>query len=97
MKHLLRIKDLTKKDFDTIINGAMACKTKVPSSSTIKGKHAVSFFSKSSSRTKSSWEVACFNLGMESSYNDAASSQLGHKESIKDSARVFSQFYDIMG
>jgi ornithine carbamoyltransferase len=34
---------------------------------------------------------------MFNSFNDAASSQLGKKESIKDSAHVFSQFYDVMG
>jgi ornithine carbamoyltransferase len=34
---------------------------------------------------------------MQSSFNDASSSQLGKKESIRDSAKVFSQYYDIIG
>jgi ornithine carbamoyltransferase len=36
-------------------------------------------------------------MGMGSSYNDANSSQLGIKESIQDSAEVFSRFYDVIG
>jgi ornithine carbamoyltransferase len=99
-KHLLRIRDLTPQELSSLVLDAykikMANSKKIATTMTV-GKKAVSFFSKSSSRTKSSWEVACSNLGIFSSFNNATDSQLGNKESIADSAKVFSQYYDIAG
>ncbi|GMO14543.1 MAG: ornithine carbamoyltransferase [Mycoplasmoidaceae bacterium] len=98
-KSILRIRDLNAKEIMELVDSTIAIK-KAPANKVYpntKGKKAVCFFSKSSSRTKSSWEVGTYELGMQSSFNDASSSQLGKKESFEDSGQVFSQYYDIIG
>jgi ornithine carbamoyltransferase len=97
-KHFLRIRDFSAQEIGFLVDQAIAIKENNYGNfpNTIK-KHAVCFFSLSSSRTKSAWEVASFECGMMNSYNDANSSQLGKKESIYDSAKVFSEFYDVIG
>ena len=61
---------------------------------TLKGKNVALIFEKTSTRTRSSFEVACHDLGMGSTYLDPASSQIGKKESIADTARVLSGIFD---
>lgn len=51
-------------------------------------------FEKSSTRTRCAFEVAAFHQGAFTTYLDPASSQMGHKESIADTARVLSRMYD---
>lgn len=58
------------------------------------GKNIVLLFEKTSTRTRCSFEVAAYDLGMGVTYLDPASSQMGNKESISDTARVLSRFYD---
>ena len=51
-------------------------------------------FEKSSTRTRCAFEVAAFQQGAFTTYLDPSSSQMGHKESIADTARVLSTMYD---
>ena len=58
------------------------------------GKNIVLLFEKTSTRTRCSFEVGAYDLGMNVTYLDSAGSQVSKKESIADSARVLSRFYD---
>ena len=60
----------------------------------LRGKNIVLLFEKTSTRTRCSFEVAGHDLGMGVTYLDAAGSQVGKKESIKDTARVLGRMYD---
>ena len=57
-------------------------------------KNIAIIFEKTSTRTRCSFEVAGYDLGMNVTYLDPSGSQLGHKESIADTARVLSRIYD---
>jgi ornithine carbamoyltransferase len=58
------------------------------------GKEIALIFEKSSTRTRSSFEVAAFDQGAHVTYLDPSGSQLGHKESIADTAAVLGRMYD---
>jgi ornithine carbamoyltransferase len=60
----------------------------------LEGKNIVLLFEKTSTRTRCSFEVAGLDLGMGVTYLDAASSQMGKKESIEDTAKVLGRLYD---
>ncbi|MCR5719823.1 MAG: ornithine carbamoyltransferase, partial [Lachnospiraceae bacterium] len=60
----------------------------------LRGKNVALIFEKTSTRTRCSFEVAANDLGMGSTYLDPSVSQIGKKESIKDTARVLSGMYD---
>ncbi|UTC81960.1 ornithine carbamoyltransferase [Treponema denticola] len=60
----------------------------------LEGKNIVLLFEKTSTRTRCSFEVAGYDLGMGVTYLDPNSSQMGHKESIEDTARVLGRMYD---
>ena len=57
-------------------------------------KNIAILFEKTSTRTRCSFEVAGYDLGMGVTYLDPTGSQMGHKESIADTARVLARFYD---
>ncbi|MBO7599530.1 MAG: ornithine carbamoyltransferase, partial [Lachnospiraceae bacterium] len=57
-------------------------------------KNIAIIFEKTSTRTRCSFEVAANDLGMGSTYLEPASSQIGKKESIADTARVLSRMFD---
>jgi ornithine carbamoyltransferase len=58
------------------------------------GKNIVLIFEKASTRTRCAFEVAAYDQGARVTYLDPASSQLGKKESLKDTARVLGRMYD---
>lgn len=58
------------------------------------GKNIALIFEKSSTRTRCAFEVAAYDQGANVTYIDPDSSQIGHKESMKDTARVLGRFYD---
>ncbi len=58
------------------------------------GKNIVLLFEKTSTRTRCAFEVAGMDLGMGVTFLDPASSQMGKKESIEDTARVLGRMYD---
>ena len=58
------------------------------------GKNIALLFEKTSTRTRCAFEVAAADQGASTTYLDPAGSQMGHKESIKDTARVLGRYYD---
>jgi ornithine carbamoyltransferase len=58
------------------------------------GKEIALIFEKTSTRTRSSFEVASYDQGAHVTYLDPSGSQLGHKESIADTAAVLGRMYD---
>ncbi len=61
---------------------------------TLKGKNIALLFEKDSTRTRCAFEVAAYDLGMHVTYLGPTGSQMGKKESIKDTARVLGRMYD---
>ncbi len=60
----------------------------------LQGKNIALIFEKASTRTRCAFEVAVHDQGGHVTYIDPASSQLGHKESLKDTARVLGRMFD---
>src|SRR5450631_4851892 len=60
----------------------------------LRGKNIALVFEKTSTRTRCAFEVAAFDQGAHVTYLDPSGSQIGHKESIKDTARVLGRMYD---
>ena len=60
----------------------------------LRGKNVALIFEKTSTRTRSSFEVAAHDLGMGTTYLDPSGSQIGKKESIADTARVLAGIFD---
>ncbi len=58
------------------------------------GREIALIFEKTSTRTRSGFEVAAFDQGAHVTYLDPSGSQLGHKESVADTARVLGRMYD---
>ncbi|HSE69622.1 MAG TPA: ornithine carbamoyltransferase [Nocardioidaceae bacterium] len=58
------------------------------------GKNIALIFEKTSTRTRCAFEVAAFDQGARVTYLDPAGSQIGHKESMEDTARVLGRMYD---
>jgi ornithine carbamoyltransferase len=60
----------------------------------LEGKEIALIFAKTSTRTRSAFEVAAYDEGAHVTYLDPSGSQLGHKESIADTAAVLGRMYD---
>ena len=96
-RHFLKLLDFTPDEIRYLVNLAKNFKdmkrTGVPHKY-LAGKNIVLLFEKTSTRTRCSFEVAGSDLGMGVTYLDPASSQMGKKESIEDTARVLGRMYD---
>lgn len=97
MKHFLKLADFSGEELIDILN--LADQLKFEQRNRILHKHLEGktlgmIFSKSSSRTRISFEVGMFQLGGTALYLNYNDIQLGRGESIQDSARVFSRFLD---
>jgi len=64
---------------------------------TLTGKNIALLFEKASTRTRCAFEVASYDQGARVTYLDPSGSQIGRKESIKDTARVLGRMYDGLG
>ena len=96
-RNVLREIDLTADEFLGLVRLARdlkAAKKFGTETRHLVGKNVVEIFEKTSTRTRGALEVACFDQGAHITYLDTSSSQVGHKESIADTARVLSRFYD---
>ena len=60
----------------------------------LKGKNIALIFEKASTRTRTAFEVASFDQGAHITYLGPSGSHIGHKESMKDTARVLGRMYD---
>src|SRR5713226_2987196 len=90
MKHLLSIEKLASTDIEKILEGAVAMKKERGRHSTqpLRGQIWAMLFSKSSTRTRVSFEVGIRELGGEVIFLPSSEIQLGRGEPIKDTARV---------
>ena len=70
---------------------AKYCGTEQPR---LMGKNIALIFEKTSTRTRCAFEVAAHDQGATVTYLDPVSSQIGHKESVKDTARVLGRMFD---
>ncbi|MFC9034533.1 ornithine carbamoyltransferase [Streptomyces arboris] len=60
----------------------------------LRGKNVALIFEKTSTRTRCAFEVAAADQGASTTYLDPSGSQMGHKESVKDTARVLGRMFD---
>ena len=96
-KSFLTLLDLTPQEIRYLLDLGHDLKAKRRAgidSPTLKGKHIVLLFEKTSTRTRCSFDVAATQEGAHVTYLDAGSSQMGKKESLEDSAKVLGRFFD---
>ncbi len=92
MRHLLSIKNLSKEEIEAIFR--LTDELKYKKSDVLRGKNFVLLFSKPSTRTRISFEVAINNLGGNSIYMDASASQASRGETIADTAKTIGRYAD---
>lgn len=96
-RSLLALKDFSPDeiryllDLSAELKRAKAVGNEVPR---LKGKNIALIFEKPSTRTRCAFEVAVHDQGGHVTCLDSGTSQLGHKESLKDTARVLGRYYD---
>lgn len=96
-RHFLKELDFTPAEWLSLLELAeelKAAKKEGREEQTLKGKNIALIFEKTSTRTRCSFEVAAYDQGANITYLDPVSSQMGHKESVEDTARVLGRYYD---
>lgn len=96
-RHFLKLLDFTPEEITYLLDLAAELKDKKKNGIPHKmceGKNVALIFEKTSTRTRCAFEVAAADLGMHPVYLDPTSSQIGKKESIKDTARVLGRMFD---
>lgn len=96
-RHFLRLMDFTPSEIQSLLQLAADLKqAKKQGQETrhLQGKNIALIFEKDSTRTRCSFEVAAFDQGAQVTYLGPSGSQIGHKESMKDTARVLGRMYD---
>jgi len=96
-RDFLKLLDYTEEEIIYLINLAIDFKRKKHTGKKhdyLRGKNVVLLFEKDSTRTRCAFEVGAKDLGMGVTYLGPTGSQMGKKESIKDTARVLARMYD---
>ena len=96
-RNFLTLKDFTPEEITYLLDLAAQLKADKKSGKLEHrhpGKNIALIFEKTSTRTRCSFEVAAYDMGMHVTYLDPSGSQIGKKESIKDTARVLGRMYD---
>ena len=97
-RNFLTLLDFTPEEIQSFLDLAISLKKKKhaneDTSYLLKGKNVVLLFEKDSTRTRCAFEVAAADLGMNAVYIGSSGSQMGKKESIKDTARVLGRMFD---
>jgi ornithine carbamoyltransferase len=96
-RSLLTVQDYTQREFRYLLDLARDLKRAKYAGTEqkhLQGKEVCLIFEKTSTRTRCSFEVACHDQGAHVTYLDPAGSQIGHKESFKDTARVLGRMFD---
>ncbi len=97
-RNFLTLKDFTPDEINGLVDLAAELKAQKKAGVSQKhlhqGKNIALIFEKTSTRTRCSFEVAAHDMGMEVTYLDPSASQIGKKESIKDTARVLGRMFD---
>ncbi len=96
-RNFLTLLDFTSDEIYYLLDLAAQLKEDKKSGNEIKylkNKNIALIFEKTSTRTRCAFEVAAFDQGASVTYLGPSGSQIGHKESIKDTARVLGRMYD---
>ncbi|WP_434526054.1 ornithine carbamoyltransferase [Photorhabdus asymbiotica] len=96
-RNFLRLLDFSSAEIHAFLKLAAELKSTKKSGAEkalLTGKNIVLIFEKDSTRTRCSFEVAAFDQGANITYLSSSGSQIGHKESIKDTARILGRMYD---
>jgi ornithine carbamoyltransferase len=96
-RSFLTVQDYTPREFRYLLDLARDLKRAKYARTEqqhLTGKEICLIFEKTSTRTRCSFEVACFDQGAHVTYLDPAGSQIGHKESFADTARVLGRMFD---
>ncbi len=96
-KHFLKLLDFTPEEINYLL--ALSAELKKAKKEGkekqyLKGKNIALIFEKSSTRTRCAFEVAAYDQGANVTYLGPSGSQIGYKESMKDTARVLGRMYD---
>ncbi|MEM5493017.1 ornithine carbamoyltransferase [Hoeflea sp. AS16] len=96
-RHFLTLRDFAPREIAFLLKLAADLKvakytgTEVPK---LQGKDIALIFEKDSTRTRVGFEVAAYDQGARVTYLGPTGSHIGHKESVKDTARVLGRIYD---
>ncbi len=96
-RHFLKLLDLNQSEIRFLLELAKnlkAAKYGGYEEPKLKGKNIALIFEKTSTRTRCAFEVAAYDQGARVTYLGPGGSQIGHKESMKDTARVLGRMYD---
>ncbi|MEU8793959.1 ornithine carbamoyltransferase [Streptomyces sp. NPDC048643] len=96
-RHFLKELDFTDEEFLGLVElaaGLKAAKKAGTETRHLTGRNIALIFEKTSTRTRCAFEVAAADQGASTTYLDPSGSQMGHKESVKDTARVLGRMFD---
>ncbi|MFF7971133.1 ornithine carbamoyltransferase [Streptomyces sp. NPDC007905] len=96
-RHFLKELDFTEEEFRGLVELAAelkAAKKAGTETQHLRGRNIALIFEKTSTRTRCAFEVAAADQGARTTYLDPSGSQIGHKESVKDTARVLGRMFD---
>jgi len=96
-RNFLKELDFTKEEFVYLLklsSDLKAAKYGGYEQPRLKGKNIALIFEKTSTRTRCAFEVAAYDQGAHVTYLGPSGTQIGHKESMKDTARVLGRMYD---
>jgi len=96
-RHFLKLLDFSPEELLYLLELSSELKTSRKENRErqyLKGKNIALIFEKTSTRTRCAFEVAAFDQGANITYLGPSGSQIGHKESMKDTARVLGRMYD---
>ncbi|MEU3828403.1 ornithine carbamoyltransferase [Streptomyces sp. SID486] len=96
-RHFLKELDFTEEEFRGLVELAAELKAAKKAGTEkryLRGRNIALIFEKTSTRTRCAFEVAAADQGAHTTYLDPSGSQIGHKESVKDTARVLGRMYD---
>ncbi|NED88767.1 ornithine carbamoyltransferase [Streptomyces sp. SID11233] len=96
-RHFAKELDFTAEEFRGLIDLAAELKAAKKAGTEVqrlRGRNIALIFEKTSTRTRCAFEVAAADQGAATTYLDPSGSQMGHKESVKDTARVLGRMFD---
>jgi len=96
-RHFLKLLDFTPQEIGFLLELSIDLKRAKYAGleqQRLKGKNIALIFEKSSTRTRCAFEVAAYDQGAHVTYLGPSGSQMGAKESMKDTARVLGRMYD---
>ncbi|MBJ7003967.1 ornithine carbamoyltransferase [Streptomyces sp. CRPSP2-6A1] len=96
-RHFLKELDFTEEEFRGLVELAAELKAAKRAGAEVqylRGRNIALIFEKTSTRTRCAFEVAAADQGAHTTYLDPSGSQIGHKESVGDTARVLGRMFD---